>query len=89
MERTSRWEVRIIVSEQIKNSLRLPPDEIEERLRVELALRLYSKGIVSFGVARRIAGLTKWEFIELLAKEGIPIHYGESELQEDLEWLEE
>jgi len=89
MGKTSSWEVRIIVPEHIKSSLKLPPDEIENRLRIELALRLYAKKIVSLGVARRIAGLTKWEFIELLAKEGIPLHYDESELQEDLEWLEE
>lgn len=67
----SSWGVKIIIPEHIKSSLRLPPDEVENRLRAELALRLYAKKIVSFGVARRIAGLTKWEFIELLARKGI------------------
>ncbi len=33
------------------------------RLRVELAVRLYEKGIASLGQARRIAGLSKWEFL--------------------------
>jgi len=47
-------------------------------------LRLYKKGIASLGQARRIAGLSKWDFLELLAKEGIPLHYGE-ELRNDLE----
>ena len=81
-------EIKIVLPESIKHALKLPPREIDKRLRIELALRLYEKGIASLGVARRIAGLTKWEFIELLAKEKIPIHYDELELKEDLEWLE-
>lgn len=69
----------------VPENLKIPPSELEERLRVELALRLYEKGIASLGQARRIAGLSKWDFLELLANEEIPIHYGEEELREDLE----
>jgi len=79
--RTSAKRVVIDVPE----GLRIPPGELEERLRIELALRLYEKGIASLGQARRIAGLSKWDFLELLAREGIPLHYGEEELREDLE----
>ena len=57
-------------------------------MRIELVLRLYEKGIVSLGQARRIAGLSKWDFLELLAKDGIPIHYNERELKKDLEVVE-
>ncbi len=81
MVRTSAKRVVIEVPE----GLRIPPGELEERLRIELTLRLYEKGIASLGQARRIAGLTKWDFLELLAREGIPLHYGEEELKEDLE----
>ncbi len=81
MARTSARRVVIEVPE----GLRVPPGELEERLRIELALRLYEKGIASLGQARRIAGLSKWDFLELLAKEGIPLHYDEKELREDLE----
>ncbi len=80
----SRTGVKRIVIE-VPEDLRIPPRELEERLRIELALRLYEKGIASLGQARRIAGISKWDFLELLAKEGIPIHYGEEELKEDLE----
>ena len=76
--------VRRVVIE-VPENLRVPPGELEERLRIELALRLYEKGIASLGQARRIAGLSKWDFLELLAREGIPLHYGEEELKEDLE----
>ncbi|MDT7889148.1 MAG: UPF0175 family protein [Desulfurococcales archaeon] len=74
---------RVII--EVPEDLRVPPDELEERLRIELALRLYEKGIASLGQARRIAGLPKWDFLELLAKEGIQLHYSEDELKEDLE----
>jgi len=74
---------RVII--EVPEGLRVPPDELEERLRIELALRLYEKGIASLGQARRIAGLPKWEFLELLAKESIQLHYSEDELKEDLE----
>ena len=74
---------RVVI--EVPENLRIPPGELEERLRIELALRLYEKGIASLGQARRIAGLSKWDFLELLAKERIPIHYGEEELKEDLE----
>jgi len=82
--RVVKASIRRVVIE-VPENLRIPPGELEERLRVELALRLYEKGIASLGQARRIAGLSKWDFLELLAKEGIPIHYGEEELREDLE----
>jgi len=74
---------RVVI--EIPEGLRIPPSELEGRLRIELALRLYEKGIALLGQARRIAGLSKWDFLELLAKEDIPIHYNEEELKEDLE----
>jgi len=80
----ARTSARRVVIE-VPEGLRVPPGELEERLRIELALRLYEKGIASLGQARRIAGLSKWDFLELLAKEGIPLHYDEEELREDLE----
>ncbi len=58
---------RVII--EVPEGLRVPPGELEERLRIELALRLYEKGIASLGQARRIAGLSKWDFLELLTKE--------------------
>ncbi len=74
---------RVVI--EVPEGLRVPPSELEKRLRVELALRLYEKGIASLGQSRRIAGIAKWDFLELLAKEGIPLHYDEEELREDLE----
>jgi predicted HTH domain antitoxin len=53
-------------------------------LHRELALRLYQKGILAFGMARQLAGMTKWDFHFLLAEEDIVRHYDKVELDEDL-----
>ncbi|RLG64842.1 UPF0175 family protein [archaeon] len=62
----------IQITIEVPENLRVPPDELEERLRIELALRLYEKGITS---------LSEWNSLELLTREGIPTHYGEEELR--------
>ena len=73
---------------EIPENIKIPREELENRIKQELALRLYEKGLVSFGQARRISGLSKWEFLELLRKEKIPISYDEEELEEDLRVIE-
>jgi len=72
----------------LRDALRVPPAEQEARLRCELAIRLYQKGLLSFGKARELAGLSKWAFHELLAAEGIVRHYDLEELEADLATLE-
>ncbi len=50
--RVVKASVRRVITE-VPANLRVPPGELEERLRIELALRLYEKGIASLGQARR------------------------------------
>ena len=78
----------IEIRSDLVDALRLPPEERSIRLRQELALRLYQKGMLSFGKARELAEMTKWEFHHLLGKEGIVRHYDVQELEEDLKTLE-
>jgi hypothetical protein len=40
--------VRLELNDEIRDALRIPPEEQEGRLRRELALRLYEKGLLSF-----------------------------------------
>jgi len=56
---------------------------------VELAVRLYAEGLASLGQARRIAGLSKRDFLELLAERGVPRHYTRSELMDDVEYMQD
>jgi predicted HTH domain antitoxin len=67
------------VSQDILDSARLTPDE----LKLEMAVHLYAQGRLSVGKARELAGLTLWEFRQLLASRRIPPHYDEADLEED------
>jgi len=74
------------IPDEILEALKLPPEKAEKELKRELAFLLYQQGISSMGVARRLAGMSKWEFIEGLAEKGILRHYGVKELTEDLDY---
>jgi len=70
----------------VVDALRLPPDEVDAELRKELALALYQRGVLSSGKACRLAGMTRWEFEELLGQRRILRHYTEENLEEDIEY---
>lgn len=76
------------ISDELAEALRVPPEEKLARLRQELAVRLYQKGLLPFGKARELAGMSKWEFRVLLGDEGIVRRYDVEELKEDLRTLE-
>lgn len=75
--------------EECIKAVKLPSEEVSTRLKRELALRLYDKGLLSFGKARQLSEMPRWDFQELLTKEGIIRHYDVEELEEDLQTLEE
>lgn len=76
--------ITLHIPDSIAQSLRLPEGEAEQRLRSELAVALYAQGILSFGKASELASLSRYHFGDLVACRGIPRHYGEAELAEDL-----
>jgi predicted HTH domain antitoxin len=76
------------ISNSVAESLQLPPPERLARVQRELAVRLYQKGLLSFGKARKLAQMTKWEFHLLLADEAIERSYDLEELENDLSTLE-
>ena len=76
------------IPDDLLDSLRVPPEDQESYLLKELAVRLYQKGLLSFGKARELCRMTKWEFHEVLGKEGIARHYDVDDLNADLATLE-
>lgn len=76
--------VNVRIPDDVFNALRLPLGEVEAELAKELAVTLYARGALSLGKARKLAGLTLWEFEDLLGKRRVPRHYGEEELAEDV-----
>ena len=76
----------IEIPEDVYKALRLPKDDIEREVLKELGVSLYSRGILSLGKARKLTGLTKWEFSDELKERKIKRHYGKEELEEDIEY---
>ena len=76
----------IEIPEAGQAALRFPPGEVEQELRKELALALYQRRGLSFGKARMLAQMTRWEFEELLGQRQIARHYSEDDLREDIEY---
>ena len=75
-------------SEDLAEALRVPPNERLSRIQQELAVRLYQKGLLSFGKARELAQMSKWEFHWLLGREEVERSYDLEELETDLNTLE-
>jgi predicted HTH domain antitoxin len=76
----------LTIPDEILETIKLPKKQIEKELKKELVFLLYERELVSMGVSRRLAGLTKWEFIEGLAERGMQRHYDEKELEEDIRY---
>jgi predicted HTH domain antitoxin len=77
------------------NILEVPQDILDSarltitELQVELAVYLYSQGRLSVGKARELAGMSLWEFRQLLASRRIAPHYDQTDLDQDLSTLRE
>lgn len=76
---------QIDIPQDILDSARLTPEQIKQ----ELALSLYAKRRLSIGKAHELAGMSLWQFRQLLALHAIPVHYDEEDLIEDWETLTE
>lgn len=76
--------VTLEIPDDLFEAMRLPRPEIEARLRLELAVSLYSQQILGLGKAAELARLPRWELNQMLAKRGVPMHYSDQELAEDV-----
>jgi predicted HTH domain antitoxin len=74
------------IPESIATSLKLPPAEVQSRLRIELAIALYAQGILSFGKASELAEVSRFEFADLITQRNIPRHYTEENLMQDINY---
>jgi len=78
----------IQLPDDLIQAIRLPEKEVQARLKRELAVALYAKDLLSFGKARELAEMTRWDFHDLLGEEGVVRRYDVEELEEDLKTLE-
>jgi len=74
------------IDDDVYDALRVPEAERDATVKTELAVSLYARGILSFGKARTLAGVSTRAFHRLLGERKIARHYTQEELDEDLEY---
>jgi predicted HTH domain antitoxin len=72
------------IAEDILDEARIPPDERAAVLKRELAVQLYAREILPKAAARRLSGMERVAFDELLGQRGIPSRLTVQDLDEDL-----
>ena len=72
------------IPDNVSQAMRLPPPAVKVRLQLELAISMYGQQILGLGKAAELAGLSRWELNDILARRGVPMHYAQVELDEDL-----
>lgn len=82
----ARHSITLEIPEDIILSLKIPKDKIQKELLKKLSIILYEKHILSFGKARELAKMSKWEFQEEIGKRKISRHYTEKDLKEDIKF---
>jgi predicted HTH domain antitoxin len=71
---------------EIVSTMKLPRKRIKEHLLIDIAASFYHQGILSFGKARQLCNLSKWEFQKELGIRKIERHYEEKDLEEDIKF---
>ncbi len=79
--------IQLEIPDPIAQAIRLPLADQKQQLLIELAVALYARGILSFGKARELAQLSKYEFGLLLGKREIPRHYESEDLEDDIRYV--
>ena len=74
----------IVIPDEIVQSTRLTVAELMQ----EFALALFQREKLTLGQASRLAGMSQWQFQQLLGSRGIPVHYGVCDFEADLRTLE-
>ena len=75
----------IELPETVFSALRKDPQELAKEMRIVAAVKWYEIGEISQGNAAEIAGLTRWEFINILSRYHVsPFQYTPEEIAEEL-----
>ncbi|MCK4764064.1 MAG: UPF0175 family protein [Candidatus Aminicenantes bacterium] len=70
----------------IIHTMKLPRNQVKDYLIVDIAASLYKQGILSFGKARQLCKMSKWEFQRELGIRKIERHFEEKDLEEDIDF---
>lgn len=76
--------LQLEIPDEVAQAIRLPAADQPQQLLLELAVALYARRALSFGKARELAKMSKYEFGLLLGRRGIPRHYDMEDLDDDI-----
>lgn len=78
--------IKIEYPESLANSLRLSGKDFESEMKISSLVKLYELGKISSGVAARVLGMSRIDFLELLAKYNVSFlgAYDFNDLDEDI-----
>ncbi len=78
--------INIEYPESLANTMKLSGKDFESEIKTSSMVKLYELGRVSSGVAARVLGLSRVDFLELLAKYNVSAlgGYDTDELNEDI-----
>jgi predicted HTH domain antitoxin len=79
----------IEIPEDVTAHLRLPPRNLKQELKKELAVHLYAEGLLPEATACSLAGMTRIAFTRFLGERQIPVRYTAEDLDQDLQTLRE
>lgn len=70
---TMKGMINIEYPESLANTLRLSGRDFESEIKTSSLVKLYELGKVSSGFAARVLGLSRLDFLELLAKYNVSV----------------
>lgn len=65
--------IEVMLPEDVFSALRKNPQEVARDVRVAATVEWYAEGLVSQGKAAELAGLSRVEFLDELAKRKVPV----------------
>ena len=79
--------INIEYPESLANSLRLRGKDFENEMKISSLVKLFELGKVSSGTAAKVLGLTRLDFLELLAKYKVSAfgQFDADDLRDDIE----
>lgn len=80
--------LQLEISEEVLREARIPPDEVKAMLYRELAVQLYSRGLLPKAAAQRLGGMERIAFDDLLGQRGVVSPLTFEEVESDLRNLD-
>ncbi len=77
--------MNLVIPDEILQATRMSATELSQ----EIAVMLFEKDKLTLGQASQVAGMSQWQFQQLLASRQIPVHYDVAEFEEDLKTVQE